>query len=164
MYKEGNGAGCPLNFGQAGSAWWMDASEGTASSRRECLTCLSYVATGCLLVADCVSHHFYPPMCTWTVNQKQMCNPQRFLNSLSLSRSLSYKLGVNWTVPAVGVQQQLQHWIWHGGATNTWVATQTAARIEMGAWVIYCRGTKAFHWCDVNRKLFTISTFSLRFH
>lgn len=50
--------------------------------------------------------------------------------------SLSCKLEVNWTVPAICFQQQLQHWIWHGGTTNTWFATQTAARNEWGGWVI----------------------------
>lgn len=68
----------PLNFGRAGSAWWMDASEGTASSRRECLTSLSDVATSCWPVADCVSRPFCPPTCTWGGNQKQMRVPRRF--------------------------------------------------------------------------------------
>lgn len=84
----------PLDFGEAGGVWWMDASDGTASSRRECLTSLGDVATSCWPVADCVSRHFYPPKCTWAINQTQMCIAQRFLNfSLSLSSSVSQTWG-----------------------------------------------------------------------
>lgn len=69
----------------------MDASEGTVSPRRECLTSLSYVATSCSPSRDCVSHHFiYERTHTHkAVNLKQMCAPLKtdniFPNSFSLS-------------------------------------------------------------------------------
>lgn len=72
----------------------MDASEEAASPRRECLTFLSYVATSCWPVADCVSHHFYPPTLSRAVNQKQMCGPQRSRNCVSLSALCLTYLGL----------------------------------------------------------------------